>query len=85
MSYQLKEAEVAARMNVGAPATWGGSFGWIIKKLMGNKAANKLLDGPSYIVNIVLADIGGEVLMTESLTMGEELALLGCIPGSMEQ
>ena len=53
---------------------------------------NKLLDGPSYIVsylfniNIVLADIGeGEVLMTESLMIGEELALLGCIPRSMGQ
>ncbi len=87
-SYRLKAAEVAARMNVGAAVAKGGSLGWLVRKLTGKEAVQKLLDGPSYVaahlfnVEILPAAYGGkEVLMTENLTIGEEMALIGFVPG----
>ncbi|SJL06610.1 uncharacterized protein ARMOST_09952 [Armillaria ostoyae] len=87
-SYRLKAAEVAARLNMGAAVARGGSIGWIIKKLAGKEAILKLLDGPSYMashlfnVDVLPTNPGSkEALMTESLTVGEELALVGFVPG----
>ncbi|PBK63539.1 hypothetical protein ARMSODRAFT_1024004 [Armillaria solidipes] len=85
-SYRLRASEVSARMNAGAAVAKGGSLGWLVRKLTGIEAIKKFLNGPSYVAahlfNVELLPANeNEVLMSENLTLGEEMALVGFVPG----
>ncbi len=70
----------------------GGSLEWIIRKFTREEVIKKLLNRPSYIafhllnIEVLLASPGGvEALMMEALTLGEEMVLVGFMPGDAQK
>ncbi len=89
-SYQLKASEVATCMNAGVAVSRGGSLGWLVQKLMGFDAIMKFLQGPSYVaahlfhMELIPMD-RNEILMSKSLTLREEMALVGFVSGCSQK
>ncbi|KAK0214721.1 hypothetical protein EDD85DRAFT_962926 [Armillaria nabsnona] len=84
--YQWKVSNVATRGNMGAAISKGGSYTWVVKKIIGEEVVRKLFNRPSYIASYFLniklqskATKDRDLLIAEYLMAEEKTALIGFI------